>query len=175
MTSRMSCSMISTPQPSLSLIREMSATSSSPSASFRPAAGSSRRRKLRAGRDGAGDAHALLLAEGEPLGRQVRAGREAHPLQHLGRPPLRLAPPEADSDGRDLDVLGDGETAEQADVLEGAREPAFRASRLGGQIGDRVLTERDRAGLLSGTKPLNAFISVVLPAPLGPIRPRISP
>ena len=82
-------------------------------------------------------------------------------------------PPVADLD-RDLHVLANGEHAERLESLEGPGEPATRAA-VGRQTGDVGAAEHDPARRSARRSPLAMLNSVVLPAPLGPMRPSTSP
>ena len=172
-TSRMSCSMIRTPQPSLSLIREIRATSSSPSASFKPAAGSSRRRNCgRVAMARAMPTRCSSPNESLSVGRCARGERPTHSSTSAAR---RFAsrrgsptPTAATS------TFSETVRPRNRRTFWNVRARPFLASRLGGQT-VTVFLPSVTVPDLSGTKPLSAFISVVLPAPFGPIRPRISP
>ena len=174
MTSRMSCSMIRTPQPSLSLIREIRATSSSALRFVQARRWFIEEEKLRARRDGAGDADPLLLPERKLLGGQMRPRQEARPIRALRRPVAW--PPVARGRHRRLRPRRSRKQSRPRNrrTFWKVRANPLFASRLGDQI-VTVSSPSVTVPLLSGTKPLSAFMSVVLPAPFGPIRPRISP
>ena len=74
---------------------------------------------------------------------------------------------------RDLDGLADGELGEQRGGLEGAAESVAGPLRRGGRR--RSPRRAARPCRSSRTKPPSAFMSVVLPAPLVPMSPTISP
>ena len=173
-TSRISCSMISTPQPSLSLILEIRATSSSPSVSFRPAAGSSRRRNCgRVAMARAMPTRCSSPNESFSVGRCALGRRPTHSstsearrlASRRPRPTRRRLRPRRSRRPSGRETGGHSGRS--------APSPLF-ASRLGDHI-VTVSSPSVTVPLLSGTKPLSAFMSVVLPAPFGPIRPRISP
>ena len=73
------------------------------------------------------------------------------------------------------DVLEHGHVGRIIDVLEGARDAAARRSRCERQPVDALAAERDLARASSGSTPVTRLKIVHLPAPFGPIRPRISP
>ena len=75
---------------------------------------------------------------------------------------------------RDGEALLDRERREQAGVLERAAEPA-PGPRVGAPGGDVAAAEHGSARRRRGVKPEMRSNSVVLPAPFGPMMPRISP
>ena len=72
----------------------------------------------------------------------------------------------------DLDVLEHGQVGERADALERPGEAGGRAA-MRAPVGDVDAGELDPSRRSAAWKPLIALTSVVLPAPLGPISPRI--
>ena len=126
-------------------------------------------------RERARDAELALVAVREQAGaRSSRAVGEAEQLEQLAGAPARLARRAADAERGDLDVLAHAQRAEQAAVLEGPREPGAAAAvrRPARDVG---VAERDLARASGRSKPVSRLTSVVLPAPLGPIRPSTSP
>ena len=144
-----------------------------------PAAGSSSisRRGLRGERARDADQLAMALRAGRPGSpwrpSRGRTGR-ASPRSRAGRCASRNAILHAGER-----VLGDGEVlldeqvVEQLAALPGPREPELRARVRG--AGRRGRDRRARPARSLRTKPVTASTNVVLPAPLGPIRPTSSP
>ena len=143
------------------------------SASSRPAAGSSRsrnfgstataramptRRSSPCGSADAGQARDVLAAPGSSISSPARS-----------RACCRLRPaPSAPSStfSKTVRLRERGHVLERADEAQ-PDEPLRRPA------GDVVAVQRDACRAVSGTKPLTAFMNVVLPAPLGPISPMI--
>ncbi len=142
--------------------------------------------QARFARHGAGDFELALFAVGEVAGEVVGLVVEADELQQFhgafagggfclaeagawpeGRPEAFLGPGVA----ADEHVLQDGHVGEEPDVLEGAGDAG---------AGDEVGLRREDGALATlpsvGTyRPVRQLKKVVLPAPLGPMRPTISP
>ena len=181
--------MSSTVYPSSRILR-ISSISSSFSAGLNPAAGSSRQSSFGLGRQRAGDLQPPLVAVGQVAAPCPRPGRRCRrtpaapwPRSTASRSSRRWrGEPEQRAGharpvpgvGADDDVLQRGHLAEQPDVLERAGDA---------ELGDLVLLAACRAAgpraarprRSAGRRPVIALKQVVLPAPFGPIRPRISP
>ena len=69
-----------------------------------------------------------LVAIGQRVGPIERPALEAHPAQDLARPPLGGARDMPAADRRGLEVLDHRQAAEQPHALEGAGEPGARAA-----------------------------------------------
>ena len=127
------------------------------------------------GRERAGDLQPLAAGRAEAARRRVdRRGRGR-------RAAARRAPWPRASRGvgmaqqrADHGVVEHRHRFEGERHLEGAREPEPRA-RLGRQARDVVAGEGDACPRSTGRSPVRQLKKVDLPAPLGPIRPRISP
>ena len=130
-------------KPSLSLIREISDTSSSPLRFVQARRRFIEEEKLRGASRwrGAMPTRCSSPKESFSVGR-CALGRRTDPLEHLGCPALSLAPPEANTDGCDLDVLGDRQAAKQTNILERPRQSALRQP-IGRPYRHRLFAERD--------------------------------
>ena len=155
---------------------------------LKPAAGSSRHSSFGLGGQGPGDLQPALIAVGQVLRLLLRTVRNADELQQRRAFRWPNAPRGGDAGcgsaprhrgavpgvGADDDVLQGGHLAPQPDVLEGARDTA---------AGDLVAFDAAQRGPSKVTEPeLGLYTPVIalkqvvlLPAPLGPINPRISP
>src|SRR5947207_10015394 len=85
-----------------------------------------------------------------------------------------LVEPRPVDHGAELDVLDDAEAGEQPDVLPGAGDPGARAIAW---AGSRVASTPSMVIVpaLGKSAPEMVLSKVVLPEPLGPISPTISP
>ena len=165
-------------------------SSSSPSASLSawamPADGSSSSSTRGCERQQAGDLDDPPGAGGELGDHLVRVRRETHPLHQLvglgglgavglrgsdgGDPQAgRVGPLAGDHQG-----LADGQRREQRGVLE-RPDQARPGPLLGGGPREVGAVEHDLAACPGVVNPATISKTVVLPAPLGPITPRISP
>ena len=111
-------------------------------------------------------------------GRRVRAGAPPRPAAAL--PPRdqaassrRLRPATAQM-GADGDILEHRHAGKNVDVLKGAPDAAPCDLRAG-QAVDALAAKADLAVVAAASTPVIRLNTVLLPAPLGPIRPRISP
>ena len=124
------------------------------------------------GRAGPGDRDelALSLAAGR---RPSRSRRSAMPTRSSARctAPRRASPRDAERGG--ADVLLDAEVVVELELLERAGEAAAHAL-VRREAVDTGAVEAHRAAR-AFAKPVMASIALVLPAPLGPMRPTIPP
>jgi hypothetical protein len=107
-----------------------------------------------------------------PAGRAAPTTRPRR-ATHRGRCAARVARRVGGERG-DRDVLAHGERPEQPQVLERADEARPR-DPVRRRAGEHVVAERAPTRTVAGTMPVIALTRVVLPAPFGPMRPRISP
>ena len=108
-------------------------------------------------------------------GVRAPAALEADPLQQLLRPGPPIARTDARELERELDVLGGGPGVQEVEVLEDHADATPGRAQLGGPsavISWPSTTMRPAVGVSSM---FTQRISVLLPAPLVPITPRISP
>jgi hypothetical protein len=130
---------------------------------------------LGAAREGAGNAHALLLATTDLRGISVGQGREPNQFQQRPHPLADLAARAASQLQRQRNVVVHRARAQQVEVLEDHADAAARLAQLGRrEFGKRlpVHQPRPRVGRLSR---LITRTSELLPAPLRPITPNTSP
>ena len=130
--------------------------------------------RLGLGGERAGDLQPLAAGRAEALGRRVGQRAEPDPLQHVARLGARLARVVMAQQGADRGVVEHRHRFEGERHLEGAGESRARARASGGR---RVTSAPSKVTVpeVTGRSPVRQLKKVDLPAPLGPIRPRMSP
>ena len=120
-----------------------------------------------------GDLQPLAAGRAEAVGRRVGDEAEADALQHLARLGARVARVGMAQEGADHDVVEHRHGLERQRHLEGAgdAEPGARLRRQPRDVAPSKYTVPE----VGGRSPVRQLKKVDLPAPLGPIRPSISP
>ena len=140
------------------------------SAVSRPAAGSSSRRTLGSRRIGAGDGDELPFALAELARRAVAQLARCRRVERRATQPRRSLA--VGAEGRGADVLLDAEVVVELEGLEGAGEPAAHAL-VGRQPVEPLPSSRTAPSAVA--KPVTASMTLVLPAPFGPMSPTTAP
>ena len=127
---------------------------------------------LRTVDEGADQRELLLHATRKVLCTPVTEGRQARHLKELGLSLAPRGPGNAEHLGEEGNVFGDGQFAIHAEALREVTEARAHALR-----GRARYHARRRGGCphRAGRAPPGVRIIVVLPAPSGPTRPKISP
>ncbi len=171
----MVCSMMTTVTPAARTRRITAIIVSTPSAES-PASGSSRRTRRGRGREAPRQLHQPQLERGEAAGHVPRPG-PARPTCARAASAAARARPDGGASRTNAPTMTFSCTVRWGNVRTtwNVRPTPRRQSALGLRPGDGLRRGSGPRPASGTRKPLSTLNSVVLPAPLGPMMPRISP
>ena len=118
-----------------------------------------------------GELQALLLPQGQAFGPAVRDAEQIEPLEHFPNARLSTILGQAEQMRMELQVLPDGKFAVEREGLRHVSDVLARRH----VVGIERVPEEQRLPFGAGKRPVSIFIVVLLPQPLEPRKPKISP